>query len=61
MKNKPSFCVKQAVVYEEEDASVFHDFIIIAPKRYSPWLVYVFFLGENQLYFQIVSFRWQNG
>lgn len=36
MKNDTSFYEKQAVVYEEEDASVFHYFIIIAPKRYSP-------------------------
>ena len=47
MKNDTSFYEKQAVVYEEEDVSVFHDFIIMAPKRYSPWLVHVFFLGEN--------------
>ena len=36
MKNDTSFYEKQAVVYEEEDASVLHNFIIIAPKRFSP-------------------------
>lgn len=42
-KNKPSF-------YETEEASVFHHFIIIVPKRYNPRLLYLSFLGGNRLY-----------
>ena len=47
MKNKPSFCEKQAVVYEEEDASVFHCFIIISLKGIIHGYSCLSFLGEN--------------
>ena len=60
MKNDTSFYEKQAVVYEEEDASVFHCFIIISLKGIIHGYSCLSFLGENQLYLQIVSFRWQN-
>lgn len=47
MKNDTSFCEKQAVVYEEEDASVFHCFIIISLKGIIHGFSCLSFLGEN--------------